>query len=309
MTTRPLVSFLVIAYKQERFIREAVQSALAQTYEPLEVVLSDDCSPDRTFEIIKEETETYRGPHRVIVNRNRSNLGLIGHVNRAWGLTQGQFIVLQGGDDISFPHRTETLVKAWKEPFPVEAVCSACTTIDGSGHPIGHKPAYLPSGTLNEFTEKWKCGVDGCTAGYSRQLIDKYGPLDAALLEEDIVLSFRALLESGIRAVDEPLIQYRQHGNNIHLGRVFSQDRSERRRLAQGVWVTVHEWIRAWDCSGRPNDSTRRHLAHLERWWRYEIAALSTSRLGAVYVALKGLLDGLSPRKTAGLIKRHAFRI
>ncbi len=278
MMTRPLVSFLVIAYRQERFIREAVQSALAQTYEPLEIVLSDDCSPDRTFEIIKEEADSYRGPHKVIVNRNQSNLGLIGNVNRAWGLTHGEFIVVQGGDDISLPHRTETLVKAWKEPFPVHAVCSECTVIDESGQPLNHKPVYLPAKTLDEFTQTWRCGVDGCTAGYSRQLIDKYGPLDTSLLEEDIVLSFRALLESGIRAVDEPLIQYRRHSNNIYHGRVLSPDRRERGRLSEGFLVTVREWIRAWDRSGRPNDSTRQHLAYLERWWRYETAGLIASR-------------------------------
>ena len=48
---KPLLTFAVGAYNQERFIREAVESAFAQTYSPLEIVLSDDCSRDRTFEI------------------------------------------------------------------------------------------------------------------------------------------------------------------------------------------------------------------------------------------------------------------
>ena len=52
--TRPLLTFGVCAYKQEQFIREAVEAALAQTYSPLEIILSDDCSPDRTFEIMQE---------------------------------------------------------------------------------------------------------------------------------------------------------------------------------------------------------------------------------------------------------------
>lgn len=45
----PLVTFALLAYSQEKYIREAVEGAFAQTYEPLEIILSDDCSSDRTY--------------------------------------------------------------------------------------------------------------------------------------------------------------------------------------------------------------------------------------------------------------------
>lgn len=51
---KPLISYVVTAYNIERFVREAVECAFAQTYSPLEIVLSDDCSSDRTFEIMKK---------------------------------------------------------------------------------------------------------------------------------------------------------------------------------------------------------------------------------------------------------------
>ena len=47
-TEPPRVTLAVIAYNQERFIREAIEGAFAQTYQPLEIILSDDCSSDRT---------------------------------------------------------------------------------------------------------------------------------------------------------------------------------------------------------------------------------------------------------------------
>mgnify|MGYP005853322247 CR=1 FL=1 len=47
---RPLVTFALFAYNQEQYIREAVEGAFSQTYEPLEMILSEDCSNDRTFE-------------------------------------------------------------------------------------------------------------------------------------------------------------------------------------------------------------------------------------------------------------------
>lgn len=59
MEQRPLVTFALFAYNQEKYIREAVDGAFSQTYEPLEIILSDDCSSDRTFEIMQEMAAAY----------------------------------------------------------------------------------------------------------------------------------------------------------------------------------------------------------------------------------------------------------
>jgi len=79
----PRVTFFLFAYNQADFIRDACEAALAQTYTPLEVILSDDCSSDETFQIMQDVVASYSGPHQVRLNRNDQNLGLIGHVNRA----------------------------------------------------------------------------------------------------------------------------------------------------------------------------------------------------------------------------------
>src|SRR5918997_5688988 len=112
---KPLVTFMMFAYNHERFVREAVRGALAQTYSPLQIVISDDCSQDRTFEIIEEEVAGYEGPHQVLLNRNSRNLGLGGHVNRVMELAQGKLIVAAAGDDVSLPTRTEEFVRAWSK--------------------------------------------------------------------------------------------------------------------------------------------------------------------------------------------------
>ena len=105
MTSRPLVTFALVAYNQERYIREAVEGALAQTYEPLEVILSDDCSTDRTFALMEQLAQDYVGPHRIVLNRNATNLGLCGHVNRVFSLATADVVVLAAGDDVSLPNR------------------------------------------------------------------------------------------------------------------------------------------------------------------------------------------------------------
>ena len=88
---RPLITFALFAYNQEAYVREAIEGAFAQTYEPLEIILSDDCSTDRTFEIMQEMAAAYRGPHRVRVNLNPVNLG-VGGLGEAGVRAQAAFV-------------------------------------------------------------------------------------------------------------------------------------------------------------------------------------------------------------------------
>ena len=83
-TSKPLLTFALAALNQERFIREAVEAAFAQTYSPLEIILSDDCSEDRTFEIMCEMAKAYRGPHRIVLNRNPIRRSIGGISTGSW---------------------------------------------------------------------------------------------------------------------------------------------------------------------------------------------------------------------------------
>ena len=89
--SRPLMTFALIAYNQENFVEEAISGALSQTYQPLQIVLSDDGSTDRTFELMKRAAQEYSGPHDVVVNQNEENRGIGAHINRnndivSWGV-------------------------------------------------------------------------------------------------------------------------------------------------------------------------------------------------------------------------------
>src|ERR687898_2060785 len=99
--SKPLVTFMVFAYNHEQFVREAVRGALAQTYSPLEIVISDDCSQDRTFEIIEEEVAGYDGPHKIVLNRNEENLGTAGDAKRLMEIAGGRVNVAPPGGDHS----------------------------------------------------------------------------------------------------------------------------------------------------------------------------------------------------------------
>src|SRR5262245_4305370 len=130
---RPLVTFYVMAFNQERFVREAVEGALRQTYSPLEIVLSDDCSTDNTFTIIQEAVEDYSGPHRIVLNRNDRNLGISEHLNRIMELSAGELIVSSDGDDVSMPERTARCVEVWLDQGKPAALVTAVSCIDATG--------------------------------------------------------------------------------------------------------------------------------------------------------------------------------
>src|SRR5258708_7204477 len=100
------VTFLLTAYNQARFVEASVRSALAQTYSPLTIIVSDDCSTDDTLAVIERTVAGYSGPHRVIVRQNPSNIA-IGHVRDLLPLVETEFVVLGHGDDLFEPRRVE----------------------------------------------------------------------------------------------------------------------------------------------------------------------------------------------------------
>ncbi|WP_307261167.1 glycosyltransferase [Oligosphaera ethanolica] len=110
--TTPRFSFLMITYNQEQYIADALNSALAQDYPNLEIIVSDDCSSDQTFAIATDIASNYRGPHKIILNRNEPNLGIGGNFYKAYTLSSGEWLFMAAGDDISLPNRCRVVAEA-----------------------------------------------------------------------------------------------------------------------------------------------------------------------------------------------------
>ena len=211
---RPLVTFALFAYNQEKYIREAVEGAFAQTYEPLEIILSDDCSTDRTFEIMEDIASEYTGAHKVILNKNLSNLGLAGHINTVMTMVSGELIVVAAGDDVSFAERTSILVREWIRGGKVSgSLYSHFRTIDKNGDrspPRERSNAYKVSisdrsiSLLNNFS-----GISGCSHAWTKDLFEIFGPLDKRIDHEDVSIPLRSLMVGAIAFIPIDLVDYR----------------------------------------------------------------------------------------------------
>src|SRR5215216_631061 len=215
---RSLITFVLFAYNQERFIAEAVRSALAQTYSPLEIIISDDCSTDRTFEIIQQEVAGYEGPHEICLNRNARNIGFGAHVNLVMQMARGDFIVAAAGDDVSLPNRVERLCSAYNcSSGKVMSVFSNACVIDEFGK---REALFIQRMDMKHLSLDWLAkhigGALGCAHAWDKGVFDLFGPIDEDVINEDVVISFRAALLGKVEFINEPLVLYRRHATNIH---------------------------------------------------------------------------------------------
>jgi glycosyltransferase involved in cell wall biosynthesis len=212
---RPLVTFALFAYNQERYISEAIEGAFAQTYEPLEIIISDDCSTDRTFEIVQEMVVAYAGKANIKLNRNVANLGIVGHVNHVIELSTGRLIVAAAGDDISLPRRAEKLWEAWHAGGGnIKYLHSSAKIINLNSESSGE----LYAGTLRDadtiedvlLATRGALVSVGATEAWDRELFEAFGPLFSDVQYEDVITTARALALGQTKYVDEPLVLYRQ---------------------------------------------------------------------------------------------------
>lgn len=234
---KPLLTFILFAFNQESFVGEAIESAFAQTYSPLEIILSDDCSKDTTFEIMQSMADSYRGPHTIILNRNEPNLGIGMHVNKAFGMAKGAWIVTGAGDDISDIDRCARLMSLIKLYPQAGAIGAGWRRMDSSGNLLPHEmlgryrvrrmdkagdPAWIGHYKRGDF------GLWGMSVSWRTEMLRKAPVLPAGVVQEDEVYSFFCALEGyDLIHDDRPLVSYREHDRNVS-GRALASDFAER---------------------------------------------------------------------------------
>ena len=215
---RPLISFIILAYRQPEFVRSAVQSALDQDYSPLEIIISDDCSPDNTYEVVAELLRDYRGPHRVTCRRNAQNMGIARHFAEVLSLTRGELVIASGGDDDSLPERARVTVEAWlaqgRQPDMI-----ACDVIDMDQGGTCHGTVHVADLALYRDIGDWAAApprIIGAALAWSRRMITACPTLPEGLTHEDQLGVVRAILGQGGITLRTPLVKYRRGGISRH---------------------------------------------------------------------------------------------
>ena len=197
----PLVSFCVKCCNQERYVGEALEGAFAQTYRPLEIVISDDASTDRSWEIVTTAVAAYRRTPNavpVVLNRNVSNLGNLGNWLEICSLAKGELLVKADGDDISFPERTARIVDGWL------ADGSRATVVSHAGVLMG--PRGQRMGPMWRVTASAPVGA---VMAFHRRVYETFGGAEDPRIVDDGLFAFRGRILGPELVLPDRLVKYR----------------------------------------------------------------------------------------------------
>lgn len=117
--TLPLVSVIIPCYNAEKYVEQAVRSIMNQTYKNLEILITDDCSTDSSFEILQKLAEE---DARIKLFKNEQNQKIVRTLNALVERANGKYIARMDADDISLPKRIEKQV-CFMEAHPDIAIC------------------------------------------------------------------------------------------------------------------------------------------------------------------------------------------
>lgn len=103
-TEEDLISVILINYNNDDYIEDTIKSIYEQTYKNIELIIGDNCSENLTIEKYRQIINKYRNENikRVIIYRNKVNVGLVSNANKAVLLAGGKFIKFISGDDIFY---------------------------------------------------------------------------------------------------------------------------------------------------------------------------------------------------------------
>src|SRR4030095_12993406 len=133
----PLVTVITVTYNSASFVRDAMESVLAQTYENIEYIIGDDHSADATWSIVQEYKDT-----RIVAYRNEKNIGEYANRNKAINLATGKYLIFIDGDDFIYPHGVEYFT-GQMERFPQAAYAVQKGYTSNVVYPVLLKPVEV----------------------------------------------------------------------------------------------------------------------------------------------------------------------
>lgn len=207
----PLVSVVIPAYQAERYIADAVDSVLAQTYPAVECIVVDDGSTDGTAQRVRSF-----GEHVRLVRQ--PNAGVAAARNAGIAVARGELVALLDADDVWAADKLERQVVAWRRrPRCGLVLCGYAMVVDGTrtiGVVLPHEPA--------EMIRSWFC-LEGngpllpSTGLIPRSVLDEVGGFDERLSTSvDLAMAWTILRRYDVVGLTEVLVEYRIHPGQMH---------------------------------------------------------------------------------------------
>lgn len=214
--SRPRVSIAMATFNGERFVREQLESILAQSVSDFELVISDDASTDGTCEILQEYSEK---DARIRIYRNDSNLGLKKNFERAIRLCQADFIALSDQDDIWYPDHLQVLLSH----IGHHVLCAGdANIVDANNTATGERLSHADGFHVMPPPEKllWRVMfvmniLQGASMLLRKDFVERILPIPVWVSMHDKYFTACACCVGGPVFVPRPITRYRQHSDNV----------------------------------------------------------------------------------------------
>lgn len=216
----PFITVLTTVYNGEKYLKEAIDSIINQTYANFEYIIINNGSKDNSPEIIR----SYKDPRIVFVDLDL-NIGLSNVRNLGYEKAKGKYVALLDADDIALPERLEKQVQIL-ENNPEIGLCSTnLVTINEKGEITGEK-WFRPSKLPLEWQMLWSDVVANSSSMVRKEILEKYEIKNNPDLfpVEDYDLWCNVILNCRMYRLDEVLIYYRVHGENTFFSMMEKAD-------------------------------------------------------------------------------------
>jgi glycosyltransferase involved in cell wall biosynthesis len=214
----PLVSVLTANYNYARYLPEAIESVLAQTYTNFELIVCDDGSTDESCSLV--ERYARRDPRIKLIRKD--NGGVASALNAAYRESKGEIVCLLDADDRFLPEKLAMVVQGFESHPDSGFLGHRMFLIDAGGHRQGQKPLFKrhPSGWYGPFVVRYGDFPPAVSFGSGlclrREISDLIFPMPVKFVNAaDGVIIVLAALMTPIVGIDVPLTDYRFHGQNV----------------------------------------------------------------------------------------------
>ena len=211
-----MISIAMATYNGEKFLSEQIDSILNQTYQDFEIIICDDCSKDRSPDILKEYQSK---DSRIKVFFNENNLGFKKNFEKALSFCQGDYIAFCDQDDVWKKDKLQKSLDCIKDKMLISTdsllVDSKLNSLGRTfKENLGIKSLPLEHKTLlkNLIHHSF---IQGTTILCSASFIKRHLPLPDDCIYHDLYFGICAVIEDSYNYLDEPTLLYRQHENNV----------------------------------------------------------------------------------------------
>lgn len=211
-----MISIAMATYNGEKYLREQLDSILAQTHQNFELIVCDDCSTDSTVRILREYE---RNDSRIKVFENAVNLGFKKNFEKAIGLCSGDYIALSDQDDIWLPEHLSILLSNIHD----RSLCCGDAELVDENNVLQNKLLSVADGVF-DFPPANKIlyriifnqsPFQGASQLLRKEFLKKVLPIPSKVRFHDAWFAACACFDNGINYVRIPITRYRRHSDSI----------------------------------------------------------------------------------------------